>query len=494
MIVFDLIRHRYWEYKRNPQFYGSTFAKVLMYLGGALFSGYLLLFGFLTPFMFEDIFPAYEPYHMLGKWLFMILALDLLVRFTYQKPPSSNIKPYYLLPIRRKKLINLMLLSSVASLHNVVWLFFIIPFASISVTPFYGFSGFLGFVLIFETLIVINNLLYIVFRILFNKAFYYIFLPLCLYGGIIALLFLPDCFIPLFFISLGDWMAADSWAVFAISLVLLAVLWLVAFSVLDKTLRQEMSMTPKGENKVHVTDYSFFDRLGSVGEYMKLEMKMVVRNKSCRSHFIIACAAIVMFVFLLFVDAYTSTFMQSFVIVYIYSVLGIMMLSMAMSYEGNYIDCLLIRRVSILTLLRAKYYLNCLFALLPMLFVIPLIVDGRETFGACFALFLFTCGVIFPLVLQLAVYNKKTAPLNDTVNVKSSSATGISTLITMIALFAPSLILTLLVSLFEPLVVNIILAVTGVAGIVTSDYWLANIYKRFNARKYKNLEGFRATR
>ena len=81
---------------------------------------------------------------------------------------------------------------------------------------------------------------------------------------------------------------------------------------------------------------------------------------------------------------------------------------------------------------------------LPLLAVIPLMVDGSVAPGTCLALYLFTCGAIFPLVLQLAVYNKKSAPLNETVNVKSSNVTGINTLITMVALFVPSLLLTLL--------------------------------------------------
>ena len=68
MITIDLIRHRYLEYRRNPQFYGNTLAKVMMYFAGLMFAGYLLLFGFITPSMFGDLFPAYEPYHIIGKW------------------------------------------------------------------------------------------------------------------------------------------------------------------------------------------------------------------------------------------------------------------------------------------------------------------------------------------------------------------------------------------------------------------------------------------
>ena len=35
---------------------------------------------------------------------------------------------------------------------------------------------------------------------------------------------------------------------------------------------------------------------------------------------------------------------------------------------------------------------------------------------------------------------------------------------------------------------------TGIIFIFTNDLWIKNIYNRFNKRKYRNLEGFRATR
>ena len=455
MITIDLIRHRYLEYRRNPQFYGNTLAKVMMYFAGLMFAGYLLLFGFITPSMFGDLFPAYEPYHIIGKWFAVVLAVDMAVRFMYQKSPSSGIKPYYLLPINRRRLVNLLMLGNVASLYNLMWL---------------------------------------CYAVLINRSVWFVVLPVVFYLGMIVAVAVSDGVVAPLFVTLGDEMASHGWMVSAALLPLLALMWLAAYRLVSSVLRQELAATSAVEGRARVTDYSFFDRFGDVGAYMKLEMKMVMRNKNCRTQFILGLVVIAMFVGLLFAGAYETTFMHSFALVYVFSVFGIMILSMTMSYEGNYIDCLLVREVSILTLLKAKYYLQCLFAVLPLLAVIPLMVDGSVAPGTCLALYLFTCGAIFPLVLQLAVYNKKSAPLNETVNVKSSNVTGINTLITMVALFVPSLLLTLLDALLDQLMTNLVLAVMGLAGMMTSGRWLGNIYGRFNKRKYENLEGFRATR
>ena len=40
----------------------------------------------------------------------------------------------------------------------------------------------------------------------------------------------------------------------------------------------------------------------------------------------------------------------------------------------------------------------------------------------------------------------------------------------------------------------ILLALLGIAGIATHHLWLRNVYQRFMARRYKNMEGFRASR
>ena len=40
----------------------------------------------------------------------------------------------------------------------------------------------------------------------------------------------------------------------------------------------------------------------------------------------------------------------------------------------------------------------------------------------------------------------------------------------------------------------VILLVTGLVFMLSHKLWIANIYKRFMKRRYKNMESFRATR
>lgn len=493
MIEFDLLKHKRLEAKRNPMYEGNKVTKIILYISGLLWAVYLLMFGALFPSLFTELFPAYEPYHVFGNGVVFIWALDILIRFLYQKPPSAQLKPYILLPIGKNRIINMLMIDAIRSLYNLVWLFLVFPFAFITVLPFYGFMGVLGFVVCFYVSILINALLYMMFRSLMAKSFAYVLLPIVIYGLVIAGLFLlEDWFWPVF-VTLGDLWASSGWLMLPVMIVVFILVWLVVRKVELSVVYSELASVEK-PTKDNVTDYTFFDRLGDLGEYMKLEMKMVVRNKNVRNAFLTGLFAIVVFVgLLLFTDMYSDGFMNTFALSYIFSALGIIMLSKTMSFEGNYIDCLMIRKVSLLTLIKAKYYLHCIFSAIALLLTLPIVFKGDIAFSRCFALYVFNCGVVFAVIMQLVVYNKKTTPLNDTI-VKGGMTTGLAEMITMGALFLPMLVINILDVLLPLVVVDAILMVSGLVGMLTSGLWLRNIYNRFNRRKYQNLEGLRATR
>lgn len=492
MIFFELLRHKRLEMKRNPMYEGSALAKFFLYLGIFLFAIYLIMFGSMFPFLFDEIFPGNEPYHIMGNWMVFIWLADFLMRLVYQKPPSANLKPYILLPIGKKKIVDGLMLGELLSYLNLFWLFFFVPFALFTVVPFYGWLGALGYILCAQISILINDLIYIMFRSLMALNYMYILIPLALYGGFIAILFIFDDLTSPVFITLGDLIASKGWLMVLPSLAVLFLVWSVARAFVLKVIGVEIASVEK-PSKDNATEYSFFDRLGEIGTYMKLEMKQIMRNKNCKTAFITGIVCIIMFVVALFADIYSEGFGQVFVMTYNFSVLGIMLLSKTMSYEGNYIDSLLIRRFSLLAFLKAKYYLHCIFAFVPFLIMIPLIVAGNVTLFRCIALYLFTCGVTFVIVLQLVVYNKKTMPLNKTV-VKGGMSTGIAELISLAALIVSPLFLEFCIVFLSDMATDILLSSLGLIGMLTSKYWLRNLYNRFNKRKYINLEGLRATR
>ena len=165
-----------------------------------------------------------------------------------------------------------------------------------------------------------------------------------------------------------------------------------------------------------------------------------------------------------------------------------------MCFEGNYLDGLMSRKESIYNLLRAKYYLNCLILLIPSLIMIIPIIRGKISPLMAVSYLLFTVGAVFFTLLQLAVYNKKTLPLNANVMRSNRGSSLFQSFLISCALFMPLIVNSTLTTFLEQNTAFIIMMLIGLTLTITHTIWIKNIYNRFMKRRYDNMEGFRDSR
>ena len=174
---------------------------------------------------------------------------------------------------------------------------------------------------------------------------------------------------------------------------------------------------------------------------------------------------------------------------------GTMNLMSLMSYEGNYIDCLLTRRENILTLLRAKYVFYSLLLVIPFILMLPTVISGKWSLLMLVSYAIFTIGFQYFIAFQTAVYNKISLPLNTKMTDKPGLKTNYIQIILIAIMFiVPNVIVSLLQAMFSENTAYIITLLIGLAFIATHKIWLRNIYNRLMKHKYANLEGFIASR
>ena len=138
MIFNELRKHGRLAAKRHPMYEKNKVAKILGYVMGAFWAGYLIFFGTTFAFGFSDMVPNREPYHVMNAVvLIFILALDFLLRVPLQKTPTQEVKPYLLLPVKRIRVIDFLLIRSGLSLFNLFWLFLFVPFSFITITKYH---------------------------------------------------------------------------------------------------------------------------------------------------------------------------------------------------------------------------------------------------------------------------------------------------------------------------------------------------------------------
>ena len=481
--------------KRNPAFDTNRFAKFLMYFMIVYWAALFLFIGVMLPFMFMGLVPNMEPYHIMNQGFIYVMLADFLIRFMAQPSVSQEIKPYLLMPIKRKKLISLLLLKSGLDSYNFMWFFVYVPFAFLTVIRFYGFGGMFLYLLGIWLIFVLNNYWYLLCKLLLGEKTLWLLLPTAIFGALGAAEFLLDGLpISRFTMDLGEGFIEGNPLSFLFVIACIGVMFLINLKLQQRMIYNELSK--KEDTKIkHVSEYKFLDKYGEVGEYIRLELKLIARNKTVKTQFRMGVIVMMAFSFLLaFTDVYDGTGMTKFICLYNYAVLPIMTLGQVMCFEGNYIDGLMSRKESIFNLLRAKYYLTTLIILVPFLFMMFPITKGKITLLMAIAYLIFVVGFVFFMLLQLAVYNTRTLPLNANLMKSNKSSNWIQGLITSLAFFLPFMIDTTLTALFPAEVAHIILIVIGFGFIVTHNLWIKNIYKRFMKRRYKNMEEFRASR
>lgn len=256
-LFLELRRHGKLAEKRHPMYEKSKFGKFWMYFMSVFWAGYLIFFGTTFAFAFDG--GAKEAYHVMNSGLIFILALDFLLRLPFLKTPTQEVKPYLLLPIKRSRLIDFLLLRSGLNSFNLLWLFLFVPFAIITVTKFYGIGGVLTYCIGIWLLIVFNNYWYLLCRTLMDERIWWVLLPIVVYGGIAAALFVPDDS-PLFgfFIDLGEGFITGNILTFICVLVAISLMWFINRSIMQKLVYNELNKTEDTTVQVKtVSEYKF---------------------------------------------------------------------------------------------------------------------------------------------------------------------------------------------------------------------------------------------
>lgn len=493
-LFIELRKHGKLAAKRNPMYEKNKFGKFWMYLMAIFWAGYLMFFGTTFAFAFDG--GATEAYHVLNSGLIFVMAIDFLMRFPFQKTPTQEVKPYLLLPIRRNRLIDFLLIRSGLSGFNFIWLFLFVPFAIITVTKFYGITGVLTYCIGIWLLMVFNNYWFLLCRTLIDQRIWWIILPIAVYGGIAAGILIPENHSLLFdySINLGEGFITGNPLTFLGMLISITIMWFINRALMVRLVYDELNKVEDTKVK-HVSEYKFLDRYGEIGEYMRLELKMLLRNKVCKTALRSAFLVVMLFTGILsFTEAYDGQGMKGFIIVYNFIIFGLLFLSNLMSYEGNYIDGLMSRKESIYTLLRAKYTLYSIAILIPLILMIPAMATGKLSVLSCIAWAIFVAGGVYFCLFQLAVYNVKTVNLNAKMTNRHNMGTGLQNLIAGAAFGVPLILNYVLTTFLGETATAWVLIVVGAGFILTSRFWLKNVYHRFMKRRYKNMEGFRDSR
>lgn len=488
--IFKLLRKNIkLSEKRNPMFEQNRYAKIFVYLGASMMCLYFMVLGTILGWSARlgdeaIIFPI---------MMLFILPLDFFLRFGTQQTPAMLLKPYVLLPVKKIDIIDCFLFSSIFTSNNLIWLSLILPFVYICGCGAAGFLTSFAILLLLLLMVLVNSQWYLLIRTLVNRHIAWWIIPCVVYGGLFspAIIDFEKGMDLLFDICYKH---ALTWYTASICVLILFILIAINRFLQVRFATEELSKQEKTTIK-KAWRLSFLEGFGLVGEYLKLEIKSTIRNKTIKQKFIQGIVLIsILSCLLAYTDIYSGKFAINMWCLYCFVFFGAVNLVKIMGPEGNYIDMLLSHKENILSLLKAKYYFYCAILLLPTLILLPTVISGKFSILMILAYILITSGVEYFILFQLAVYNKQTIPLNDKITGKANFENSLQLVIELIVFFLPVALALFFTSIFGDTIGYIILIIIGLILTLTHPIWLRNIYMRMMKRRYANLDGFHETR
>jgi len=496
MIQKELRQHQWKAFRRNPMFERNLAVRIFMYFMFGLLALEFLGFGFALNSLLLKVGSYDRAIDTFNSILPFIFVFDFVIKFFFKTNESMQIAPYLSLPIKRNKLFDFLLRKEFTSLWNFYLLFLVIPFSFMAVTPYYGFFAAVLYILLFFLLCVVNSLVVSIINNFISKSAWFYILPAVRVAMPFFLIFICKIDLSNFIAQLGDRFLSYNLWIYAAFILIFAALWIIN----RMQMRERLYFELQGDKVDKISSFSslsFLDRFGVIGDFINLELRMIIRSPRLKQQVVVAgCLIIGLFFYMLYAPNNTFTRSGPFVF-FLYGIMaiglmGIIMGQFLFTSESSFFDGLAARKLSLFDLLKSKYILYCSYSLLVTLLLLIPAFQGKISGFLLVSLFFYVTGPIYFIIFQNAVYNKTYFDLFDKGMWNWKGQSGNMLVLTMISMFVPVILMLIINAIFGATITYSFMLITGLAFTLSSKWWLAWIYNRFLKRRYSNMEGFRS--
>ena len=227
-----------------------------------------------------------------------ILLIDFGMRFIAQQTPSQIVRPYLLLPLSQYACIDTFIFSSLFNWGNLIWLTFVLPYILMSTIFSYGVLTSLISIVFVIIMVLANSQWYSIARTLINDSLVWWLLP----AGVYAILAMPlyigsdagfDQFGD-FFSYIGELIGRHSPIPLIIAFAFLALLVYINRRLQFVFVMRELMRSDKNTTIKNINTFSFLERYGELGNFLQLEVKLLIRNKNPRKAFLTGIVAVLL--------------------------------------------------------------------------------------------------------------------------------------------------------------------------------------------------------
>lgn len=479
----------------RKQFFRSTYWQKSIALNILLgfFAVYMILsfliMGIAIYPILEDKFPDKNPLTIINGILFFWFLADLMMRFFLQKLPVMNIKPFLILPLKRRKIVNYVLQKSAISFFNFLPLFAVIPFGVMLILNNHGTTTglvWIGTMLIFT--LIINFLNFIIESKSAETELS--FLPIILIAS--ALFALNYFEIVSFATLLGSAMNAIIGTPFLIliPILLLVGIYYTNFQILGKKLYVDEGVKSKTE-EASTTNMEWTKKFGSIAPFLQLDLKLITRNKRPKSSIFFLAMGLFYGLFFYPQPMYADKeWLYVFVGTFVTGIFMIIFGQFIPAWDSGYYKLLMSQNIKYKEYLNSKYSLMIMVSIIMFVLSIPYVYFGWKILVVHFATLIYNLGINVYVLLYAGSFNRKKIDLTQRAAFNYQGTGAVQWIVGFPLLFVPVLIFLLpyFTLGFEAAVATLI--ILGISGIVLHQKLMNFITKKYLQSKHKMIAAF----
>ncbi len=451
---------------------------IVMFVGAGIASFYIIK---------EELNP--DPLSVINQFLIYYLVIDLIIRFFLQKMPVMNIKPLLTLPIKRNTIVHFTLGKTILSFFNWSHAFFFVPFSIVLIINGYSVFNVILWHIGIMAMIYLNNFINVLIN---NKdSIFYSVLAVVASFGFAQYYNLFD--ITIYIKPFFQGMYATFY-VFLIPIVLAIAAYYFAFNYFKSNLNLDEGLATK--NDIAKTEnYAFLDQFGTLGTFLKNDIRLLRRNKRSKTTLIMSFLFI--FYGLLFftnsIDAYKSPIFQIFAGIFVSGGFLFTFGQFVPSWDSAYYQLMMSQNIQYKEYISSKWWLMVIGTLISTVLASFYLCFGLHVYLLIVVGAIFNIGVNSHLVMLGGAFVKTPIDLSTAKGAfGDKQAFNLKTmLIALPKMLLPMAVYALGYYVFSPNIGLLFVALAGIIGFAFRNYVFNQIEKIYKREKYATIAAYK---
>ncbi len=474
-------------FTRSSSFSVNLALKILMILGAIYFITIFIGLGFGSYFFLEKA--GLEPFSTINKFIIYYLLFDLIIRFFFQKMPTLTIRPFLNQNIKKNSIVHYTLNKTVVSFFNFIHWFFFIPFTIVLIAK--GFDSLQTIVWCISMLLFlyINNFL----AILIDKKDIIFYLVLGLFGVFAILqyyaIFDITQYTNIFFESFHNQLYF-----ILIPIVSLIGLYYLNFKFFKSNLYLDAGLSIK-QDDAKTENYTWLDQLGSLGTFLKNDIRLLKRNKRSRTTLFMS-VIFLFYGFLFFNNPTQPAIMGIFAGIFVSGGFLFTFGQFIPSWDSAYYPLMMSQNIPYKDYIKSKWWLMVIATVISTLLASFYLYLGVHTYLLIVVGAIFNIGVNSHLVMLGGAYVKTPIDLTSGKGAfGDKKAFNVKTmLLTIPKLLVPVLLYGLGYYLFTPNIGLVFVAAAGILGFAFRNKVFQIIESVYKKEKYATIHAYKQTK